>query len=123
MWMAKMPPYPTPDSINRGTFVPVILKLQPPEGISVDNAVVEFGYTEYSGNCTSRHDPCVANSAAIGAPPFRFASENPPGMPCSSACTIAIPAISQRVLYYQVKYRDKSNHTLATGPYQAAAMP
>ena len=123
MWMAKMLPYPTPDSIDRGTFVPMVLHLEPPPGVSADNAVVEFGYAEYSGNCTSRHDPCLANSAMIGAPPFQFASENPAGMPCSSRCTIAIPAISQRVLYYQVKYRDKSNNTLATSPYQAAAVP
>ena len=123
MWMAKMLPYPTADSIDRGTFVPMVLNLQPPAGAGVDNAVGEFGYTEYSGNRTSRHDPCLANSAMIGAPPFQFASENPPGMPCSSACTIAIPAISQRVLYYQVKYRDKSNRALAASPYQAAAVP
>jgi len=97
--------------------------LQPPAGVGADNAVVEFGYTEYSGNCTSRHDACLANSALVGAPPFRFASENPSGTPCSSKCTIAIPAISQRVLYYQAIYRDKSNRTLASGPYQAVAVP
>jgi hypothetical protein len=123
MWMAKMVPYPTSDSIDRGTFVPMVLNLQPPAGAGVDNAVVEFGYTEYSGNCTSRRDPCLANSAMIGAPPFQFAGENPHGMPCSTGCTIAIPAISQRVLYYQVQYRDKSNHTLSASPYQAVVVP
>jgi hypothetical protein len=123
MWMAKMLPYPTPDAIDRGTFVPMVLNLQPPAGVNVDNAVVEFGYTEYSGNCTSRKDPCVANAAMIGAPPFLFASENPSGMACSASCTIAVPAISQRVLYYQVKYRDKSNKTLAASPVQAVAVP
>jgi len=123
MWMAKMLPYPTADSINRGTFVPRVLNLQPPADVSVDNAVVEFGYTEYYGNCTSRHDPCLANAAMIGVPPFRFASENPRGMPCSSGCTITIPAISQRILYYQVKYRDKSNHTQTTSRYQVAVVP
>jgi hypothetical protein len=123
MWMAKMPPYPTPDTIDRGTFVPMVLTLQPPAGVGADNAVVEFGYTEYSGNCTSRHDACLANSALVGAPPFRFASENAPGTPCSSKCTIAIPAISQRVLYYQAIYRDKSNHRVTAGPYQAVAVP
>jgi hypothetical protein len=59
----------------------------------------------------------------IGAPPFQFAGENPHGMPCSTGCTIAIPAISQRVLYYQVQYRDKSNHTLSASPYQAVVVP
>lgn len=123
MWMAKIPPYPKPDSIDRGTFVPMVLDLKPPAGVNVDNAIVEFGYTEYAGNCTSRRDPCQANAATIGSPPFQFASENPGGMPCSSGCTIALPAISQRVLYYQVKYRDKSNHTLAASPSQATTVP
>lgn len=123
MWMAKMPPYPTPDAVDRGTFVPMALKLQPPAGIAVDNAVVEFGYTEYLGNCTSRKDPCVASGAEIGSPPFQFASENPAGMPCAPGCTIVIPAIPQRILYYQVQYRDKSNRTLAAGPAQAVAVP
>jgi len=123
MWMAKLPPYPNPDDIDRGTFVPIVLNLQPPADLNVDNAVVEFGYTEYAGNCTSRSDPCLANAALVGAPPFQFASENPNGVPCSSSCTIAVPAISQRVLYYQVKYRDKSNKTLAASATQATAVP
>ena len=123
MWMAKMLPYPAPDSVNRGTFVPMALNLQPPAGAGVDNAVVEFGYGEYNGNCTTRNDPCMANSAMVGSPPFQFASENPGGAPCASGCTITIPAISQRVLYYQVMYRDRSNKVVATSPQQAAAVP
>jgi hypothetical protein len=123
MWMAKMLPYPATDSIGRGTFVPMVLNLQPPAGVSVDNAVVQFGYAEYGGNCTSRRDSCIANSAMIAATPFQFASENPRGVSCSSGCTIAIPAISQRILYYQVNYRDKSNAVLSSSPQQAAAVP
>ncbi|MGA2132407.1 MAG: hypothetical protein ABSH50_08950 [Bryobacteraceae bacterium] len=123
MWMAKLPPYPSPDSIGRGTFVPMVLNLQPPAGVKADNAVVQFGYAEYGGNCTSRHDPCMASAAMIGSPPFLFASENPKGMPCSATCTIAIPAISQRVLYYHVSYRDKSNAVLSSTPQQAATVP
>jgi hypothetical protein len=123
MWMAKIPPYPRPDTINRGTFVPIVLDLKPPVGVGADNAVVEFGYVEFSGNCTTRKDPCVANSSRIGATPFQFASEDPSGAPCSSGCTIAVPAISQRVLYYRAKYRDKTNHTLASGPFQVVVAP
>jgi hypothetical protein len=123
MWMAKMLPYPTPDATERGTFVPIVLHLQPPAGTAVDNAIVEFGYADYEGNGTTRHDACVAASAKIGAPPFQFASENPSGMPCASECIIAVPAISQRILYYQAKYRDKSGHTLTAGPQQVVAVP
>src|ERR1039457_515620 len=38
----------------------------------------------------------------------------------STGRTIAIPAISQRVLYYQVKYRNASNTVLAADPLAAA---
>jgi hypothetical protein len=65
----------------------------------------------------------VATASLVGAPPFYFASENPHGAACSSNCTIAIPAISQRVLYYQVKYRDHSNKLVAASPMQAVAVP
>ena len=123
MWMAKMLPYPTPDSINRQTFVPMVLNLQPPAGVQADNAIVQFGYAEYGGNCTSRRDPCIANAAMIESPPFLFSSENPAGVPCSATCTIAIPAVSQRVLYYQVQYRNKSNAMLVSSPPQAVAVP
>jgi hypothetical protein len=123
MWMAKMLPYPTPDSINRQTFVPMFLNLQPPAGVSPDNAIVQFGYAEYGGNCTSRRDPCIANAGMIGSPPFLFASENPTGVPCTVTCTIAIPAVSQRVLYYQAQYRDKSNAVLVSSPPQAVVVP
>jgi hypothetical protein len=103
--------------------VPIVLHLQPPAGTAVDNAIVEFGYADYEGNGTTRHDACVAASAKIGAPPFQFASENPSGMPCASECIIAVPAISQRILYYQAKYRDRSGHTVTEGPRQVVAVP
>ena len=35
----------------------------------------------------------------------------------------ARPAVSQRILYYTVKYRDASNKVVATTPMQALATP
>jgi hypothetical protein len=58
-----------------------------------------------------------------GTEPFYFASENPAGMACATGCSIAIPAISQRVLYYQVKYRSANNTVLSTGPVTAVIVP
>jgi len=123
LYMAKLPPWPAPDGVDRSTFVPLPLQLTPPSGLGVTNAIVEFGYQEFNGTCTTRKEACVANAAAVGAVPFQFAGENPPGAPCSSACTIAIPAVSQRILYYTVKYRDASNKVLAVTPAQALATP
>jgi hypothetical protein len=125
MWAAKMPPYPAPDSVARGTFIPVPVTATPPSGLAVDNAVVVFGYQEYGGNCTTRNDPCFATGSTIptGNSPFFLASENPPGKPCASGCTITVPALSQRILYYKVEYRAANNTVIAVGPLTAVVVP
>jgi len=131
MWMARLPPYPPTDSVVRGTFVPVSLALKPPAGLGVNNAIVEFGYQEYGApqfiNCTTRNDACISTSTASTVPPgnqpFYFASENPAGAPCATGCTITIPAISQRILYYQIQYRAANNMALSAGPLTAVLVP
>ena len=129
MWMAKLPPYPAPDSVVRSTFVPVTLTVKPPAGLAVNNAIVRFGYQEYGApqlmDCTTRNDACMvaAGSVVSGNAPYYFASENPAGAACSSGCTIMIPAISQRVLYYQVVYRAANNSVLAQGDLTAVVVP
>ena len=129
MWMAQNLPYPAADSVARGTFVPWPVTIKPPPGLDVNNAIVEFGYQEYGApqfiDCTTRNDTCLATTATIpsGNAPFYFASENPAGEPCASGCTITIPAISQRILYYQIKYRNASNTVLSTDPPAAVVVP
>jgi len=129
MWMAKLPPWPGVDSVARGSFVPVALTLKPPAGLAVDNALVQFGYQEYGApqslNCTTRNDACLANAGTVPASnqPFYFASESPAGAACGSGCTISVPAISQRILYYQVLYRAANNSVLATGPLTSTVVP
>jgi hypothetical protein len=129
MWMMKMLPYPAPDSVNRGTFVPITIALKPTAGLNANNAVVEFGYQEYGAprslNCTTRNDACLAAAATVSAgnQPFYFASENPAGASCASGCTITIPAISQRILYYQVQYRNASNTVIAADPVSSVIVP
>ena len=132
MWMAMNLPYPPDDpgdSVARGTFVPMTVSLNPPAGLAVNNAIIEFGYQEYGApqqlNCTTRNDACIAttNSVTPGNQPFNLASQNLPGAPCTSGCTIAIPAISQRILYYQVQYRAANNAVLAADPPAAVVVP
>ena len=122
-YMARMPPFPPSDSVARSVFVPVPIAVKPPAGAGVNNAIVQFGYQEYNGNCTTRNEPCIANAATIGSVPFLFASENPAGLACSAGCTIAVPAISQRVLYYKVEYRNASNNVLSVTPSQVLVAP
>jgi len=131
---ARMLPYPALDSVDRSTFLPMNLQLMPPAGLAVDNAIVRFGYAENGGSdqyyCTSRREACYAASATVPSVPFSFPSDGSDGtsstlagMPCSSACTIAIPALSQRVLYYQVQYRDSQNRVLAQTAKQVVTTP
>jgi hypothetical protein len=95
----------------------------------VNDVVVEFGYAENGGPgsfyCTSRRESCVAVSAAIGSPtPFFYEqAETYSGAPCAAGCAVAIPALSQRVLYYRWKYRDAFGRVIATSESRATATP
>jgi hypothetical protein len=129
-----MPPFPPADSVDRSTFVPIPVKLTPPPGLAVHNVIVQFGYAE-NGNpgnfyCTSRQEKCITATVSVGPIPFQYASEGTggvelgiTGLACATGCTVAVPALSQRVLYYQVKYRDAANKTLAVGQVEMTAIP
>ena len=127
IWMLQYPPYPALDGYNRGTFIPVSVSYTPPGG--TNNTVVDFGYQEYAQSgvpyCTTRLDTCEALATTIpsGYKPFKFASETPIGSTCSSACTIQIPAISQRALYYRLRYQNAGGVTLSTGPWVIQVTP
>jgi hypothetical protein len=132
--LGKLPPYPPTDSVVRWAFQPIPVKLTPPSGLAVDNAAIEFGYAENGEPgqfyCTSRQEKCLATSATVPVVPFQFPSDAADGMesgvagiPCANGCSIAIPAISQRVLYYRVRYRDASNRTVATSQIETIAVP
>jgi len=132
--LGKLPPYPPTASTARPTFQPIPVKLTAPPGLRVDNAVIQFGYVENGvpGQfyCTSRQEKCMATAATIPGVPFQFPSDGTggveagvSGVPCANGCTVSIPAISQRMLYYQVKYRDASNQTLVTSQIETVAVP
>jgi hypothetical protein len=118
----KLPPWPGEDSVNRTIFQSLQVQLgSVPAG--TNNIIAEFGY-DTNFYCTSRQEVCVANGAAVNeATPFYWASEAYSGLACGSACTITIPAIAQRVVYYRLKYRDAGNAAIATGPTRAVAIP
>jgi hypothetical protein len=132
--LGKLPPFPPADSVVRSGFQSIPVKLTPPASLAVDNAVIQFGYSENGSPgqfyCTSRQEKCLATAATVPAVPFLFASEGVggaetgvSGVPCANGCTVAIPAISQRVLYYQVKYRNASNNSVATSQIETVAVP
>ena len=119
-FIAQLPPYPPADTVNRTDFQMIPIGVSPPANLAVDNAVVEFGYNS-NYFCTTRQDACVRGNQ--GGSVYAFASENPAGMSCTNGCTIYIPAISQRVLYYSVIYRDAQNNVLSQSGAGAIAVP
>jgi hypothetical protein len=149
--LAKLPPYPDPDGVNRTTFVPIQLDITAPLTSSstrseptpartaqrttsaVSTAVILFGYEENEPvgwtsphfYCTSRQEACVAQSSTIDAAnPFAFqTSDSPAGLACSTSCTITIPAISGRVLRYQVQYKNSLSQVVAETSVQVVAVP
>ena len=119
---AKLPPWPAKrDTYNRGTFIPMPVAVpSPPSG--TNNVVAEFGY-DTNFHCTSRQEACEAVSATVNeTTPFYWASESYSGA-SGAPYAIVIPAISQRVLYCHVKYRDATNTVIGTGPTQVQVVP
>jgi len=118
----KLPPYPPKDSINRATFIPVPAPVgSVPAG--TNNVMAEFGYDSTNFFCTSRRESCEAVTAAVNErTPFHWASETFAGF-TGAPGAIVIPAISQRVLYYRLKYRDAGNAVIGTGPTQVQVVP
>jgi hypothetical protein len=126
--LTVLPPFPTGDSVSRNTFVPVRLHTPPTRGRG-SNVVVEFGYGENGSAdsffCTSRQEACVAASSTVNqALPFYYEqSETYSGVPCASGCSVEIPALSQRVLYYRLKQLDASGAVVAVSDTRAIATP
>ena len=117
--LVKLPPFPEPDGINRGDFIPYQMTVPTPQipGVAVSNAVVQFGYDK-NYYCTSRGEACVQGAAED----FAYQSENPAGVACPTGCTITVQAISQRVMYFQVLLRDSSNNVVGRMSPDAVAI-
>jgi hypothetical protein len=128
-YLVKLPRSWKLDSVNRGSFVPIPVRLGSVPA-TTNNVQIRFGYQDLNNSglsfppCTSRQEACLATGSTVSeATPFAWASAAPAGLACSSNCTVAIPALPGRVVQYQVIYRNVSNATIATGPVQFVAVP
>ncbi|MCU1263533.1 MAG: hypothetical protein JWO80_6418 [Bryobacterales bacterium] len=130
--LVKLPPPGPGDSVNRMNFIPMPITLPAMNGAT--NAIVRFGYAENGAPgslfCTSRKESCVVGtqgttSAVDPVNPFYFEQVEAgswQGVPCASGCTITIPGIPQRMLYYQYAYRSNSG-VVYTSPMSVLATP
>jgi hypothetical protein len=127
--MTILPPYPASDGVARFTFLPVPVAIDPPAGLPAQSVIVEFGYAENgspeSYYCTSRQETCVAASGGINqTAPFYFEqSETYSGVPCATGCTVTVPALSQRVLYYRWKYLSGSGQVVSSSQVHVVVTP
>jgi hypothetical protein len=131
--LAKIPPPVPQDNYNRLDFIPISVTLPPLTGAT--QAFVRFGYAENGSYanlfCTSRKESCVVGANAS------IASINPvnpffletveagrwSGMACTNGCTINVPGVPQRVLYYQFVYQNSTGGVVYTSPVSTTIVP
>ncbi len=109
------------DSRSRNDFqnVPVTVP-----GSPFGFAEIEWGYLENGTDeatvfvCSSRQDNCRSGGA-----PFLYASETQAPSACGSGCTIPMPVVANRMVYYRVLRTDAGGNVLARGETRVAAIP
>jgi hypothetical protein len=127
-WIAlRIGALPPVDNVNRATFVPISVNYQ---GVpSASNIRARFGYAENGGDllrCTPYGQDC-STEIPSGSPgdPFSFTNEVATRQACVSGtnCTVTIPSLANRILYYVVDWLNSSGGVVQTGPMQAIAVP
>lgn len=123
----KLPPWPNTDSISRNTFIPVQVSFYTTTAIQ---ARARFGYQEYSNGsgdnlyCSGERNEECSTVTGDTKEPFAWLSESLPmwqSCAANSTCTITIPALSGRVLYYRLD-RQSADGTVTTSSVQAVAV-
>jgi hypothetical protein len=128
-WFAmKIPPWPDQPAkrrlrfygeIDRTAFIPYRVLVP---GLDGDSVRVAFGYGENGDPnkfyCTTRLERCWTSTNAVPQNPFVFNGEPQGRTDCNASCTVTIPAIPGRVVYYSVEHANG-----VMDPVQAVAIP
>jgi hypothetical protein len=128
IFAARVPNIAT-DTVNRTTFVQVPVRV--PAGNSV---AIRFGYdtsfrchgvSDSQGNWISGYnDSCLTVAAPSQAMPFMFSTEGAVSpVTCTGGCTVNIPSISGRYLYYRVERYSSGGGLTYVGPVQWLPVP
>ncbi len=110
LFAIKLPPWPKEDGVARNTFVPVAVKV---EGVPGSSVRVRWGYAEYGVDSDGKPLYCSAERQedcstvipkASPQDPYSWLSESAGQAweECSKGCTVNVPAVSGRVVYYVV---------------------
>jgi hypothetical protein len=124
-WLVNLPTFNwNPAATDRTTWIPVSIPSGAVPGGSA-NAYVRFGYNP-NYFCSDRQEVCLANASSIQSGDSVYSyetSDSYSGLACTTSCTVVVPALSQRIMWYQWVFRDGSNNLVATGPTQVLATP
>ena len=99
--LIRIPPTAPFDSIDRTRFVPLTITL--PAGSGYGR--VRFGYAENGTAsqyyCTGRQEACLTDASVA---PFAWASSDSlTAASCAAGCTLTVPGLSGRILYYSIE--------------------
>jgi hypothetical protein len=127
-WIAmRTDQLPPTDSINRTQYVTVPVSMQPVTGATYVRA--RFGYAENGGDllrCTAYAQDCSTEiPSGSTTDPFSFTNEAVTRQACANgaSCTITIPSLPNRILYYAVDRLDNNGIVVETSPLQAVVVP
>jgi len=115
-----LPPFPAYDGVPRQDFVPLAFEVPGGAGPwNAPNARIRFGYAENgpvgSFYCTSRQEECSTEGT-----PFAYTSSDSRTLQnCALGCTISVPTVGGRMLYYKIDWLDNQGNVLASSPLQA----
>jgi hypothetical protein len=145
LWVGQIPPWPGYDNINRDDYVMAQMQL----GSGLALAEIHFGYEECGTRllssavhrpgppppdaefyCTSRQDQCVTSSTATSTSsagpgnPFNWlTSDGHQGTTCTGGCTISVPGLSGRILWWQEFRSNDGVNWNSVGTPQRFAVP
>jgi hypothetical protein len=118
----KIPPFPPEDSVGRNTFSTVQVQTGSAP-LGTQSVAAEFGYGP-DLFCASRREVCIATRSGLDTSvPFYWGSETHAGQACASGCSIAIPALPGRVVYYRLVYRAADNSIVGRSQIQTVQAP
>ena len=124
----KLPPWPVApsrDSVNRTTFVNLSRQIK--ASADMVYARARFGYAENgppsSFFCTTRGEACSTEIPSGSATdPYSFVGESTTHVGCSAGCTITIPTIPGRVVYFVLDYLSAGGTVIYSTPMEAIAV-
>jgi hypothetical protein len=116
----KLPPPAITDNIDRMNYVPLPVSLPAGSGF----IRIRFGYAENgpAGTfyCTTRQEACVTDAQV---PPFSYEqTDTLHATDCRNGCTVSIPALSGRMVYYRIERSSNGTSGWVSGITQVKAV-